>query len=68
MRARERMPCQQAAHKNGSPLSFKDAHKSARACPKRNDVSKYGRYSPGNLLIYDPKHIRKSELVNDIPP
>ena len=40
MRVRERMPSQQAADKNGNPDFVKDAHKSARASPKRNDVSK----------------------------
>ena len=40
MRAKERMPCQQAAHKNGRQIFVEDAHKSARACPKENDVSK----------------------------
>ena len=40
MRAKERMPCRQAAHKNGRQIFVEDAHKSARACPKENDVSK----------------------------
>ena len=68
MRAKERMPCQQAAHKNGFP-PFVKMHKSARACPKTYVVSRYSRNkSPAILLIYDPKHIKKSKLVNDLPP
>ena len=64
------MPSQQAAHKNGNPNSVKDAHKSARACLNTSVRCQQVRQEQSHQQFYwyDPKHIRKSKLVNDLPP
>ena len=46
MRAKERMPCQQAAHNNGSPVFVKDEErksfsKEKRCQQVRNEVTRY---------------------------
>ena len=71
MRARERMPCQQAAHKNVG-RNFVD--QMAQSCqapelvgPRTKLAVIRNRLSLITFLIYNPKHMKKSTLVNDIP-
>ena len=58
------MPSQQAADKNGIQISSK-THTRVQELLRRGTMSasKAGMESPAILLIYDPKHIRKSKLV-----
>ena len=61
------MPSQQAADKNGIQISSK-THTRVQELLRRGTMSasKAGMESPAILLIYDPKHIRKSKLVKGI--